>query len=52
MIVSNGKRWAEYVARLGENKIAHGVLVGKLEGERPLGEHKRRNENYKWILKK
>jgi hypothetical protein len=29
-------RWAEHVARMGERKSAYRVLVGKLEGRRPL----------------
>jgi hypothetical protein len=29
-------RWAEYVARMGEGRGAYRVLLGKLEGKRPL----------------
>jgi hypothetical protein len=37
-------RWAEYVARMGERRGVYRVLVGKLEGKRPLGRHNRRWE--------
>ena len=30
-------RWAGYVARMGEERGAYRVLVGKPEGKRPLG---------------
>ena len=30
-------RWAGHVARMGEERELFGVLVGKLEGKRPLG---------------
>jgi hypothetical protein len=30
---------------MGENKIAHGVLVEKPAGERPFGKHKCRSED-------
>jgi hypothetical protein len=30
-------RWAGHVARRGEERGVHRVLVGKLEGKRPLG---------------
>ena len=30
-------RWAGYVARMGERRGVYRVLVGKPEGERPLG---------------
>jgi hypothetical protein len=29
-------RWAEYVARTGEMRNSNKMLVGKLEGKRPL----------------
>jgi len=35
-------RWAGHVARMGEERGAHRVLVGKPEGKRPLGRHRRR----------
>ena len=34
-------RWARYVARMQESKIAYRVLVGKSEGRRSLGRPKR-----------
>jgi len=30
-------RWAEHVARIGERRGVYRLLVGKLEGKRPLG---------------
>ena len=35
-------RWAGHVARVGEERGAYRVLVGKPEGKRPLGEPRRR----------
>ena len=35
-------RWAGNVARMGEEKGVYRVLVGKLEGKRPLGRPRRR----------
>jgi len=35
-------RWAGHVARKGEERGAYRVLVGKLEGKRPLGRPRRR----------
>jgi hypothetical protein len=35
-------RWAGHVARMGEERNAYRLLVGKLEGTRPLGRPKRR----------
>ena len=32
-------RWAGHVARMGEGRVVHRVLVGKPEGKRPLGRH-------------
>jgi hypothetical protein len=37
MIKSRKMRWAGHVARMGENKNACRMLVGKSEGKRPLG---------------
>jgi len=34
-------RWAGHVERMGEGKGVHRVLVGKSEGERPLGRPRR-----------
>jgi hypothetical protein len=38
-------RWAGHVARMGEDRGVHGVLVGKPEGKRPLGRPRRRWED-------
>jgi hypothetical protein len=39
------KRWAGHVARMGEDRDVHRVLVGKPEGKRPLGRPRRRWED-------
>jgi hypothetical protein len=36
MIQSRRMRWAVHVARMGENRNAYRILVGKPEGKRPL----------------
>jgi hypothetical protein len=36
-IKSRRMRWAGHMARIGEKRNAHRILVGKLEGKRPLG---------------
>jgi hypothetical protein len=36
--------WAEHVARIGEERVVHRVLVRKPEGKRPLGRPRRRWE--------
>jgi hypothetical protein len=36
-IKSRRMRWAGHVARMGEKRKAYRLLVGKLEGKRPLG---------------
>jgi hypothetical protein len=38
-------RWAGHVARMGEDRGVHWVLVGKPEGKRPLGRPRRRWED-------
>jgi hypothetical protein len=38
-------RWAGHVARMGEKKNAYRLLVGKLEGKRPLGRPRRKWEH-------
>ena len=38
-------RWAGHVARMGEDRGVHRVLVGKPEGKRPLGGPRRRWED-------
>ena len=42
VIKSRRMRWAGHVARVGEERGAYRVLVGKPEGNRPLGRPKRR----------
>jgi hypothetical protein len=37
VVKSRRMRWAGYVARMGEERGVHRVLVGKPEGKRPLG---------------
>jgi hypothetical protein len=37
--------WAGHVARMGEERGVHRVLVGKLEGQRPMGRPRRRWED-------
>ena len=39
---SRRMRWAGHVARMGEWRGVHGVLVGKPEEKRPLGRLRRR----------
>jgi hypothetical protein len=38
-------RWVGHVARMGEVRGAYNILVGKLEGRRPLGRPRRRWED-------
>jgi hypothetical protein len=42
MIKSRRMRWAGHVAPMGEKRNAYKILVGKLEGKRPLGRPRRR----------
>ena len=42
VIKSRRMRWAGHVARMGEERRAYRVLVGKPEGKRPLGRPRRR----------
>jgi hypothetical protein len=44
-VKSRRLRWAGHVARMGEERKVYKVLVGKLEGKRPLGRPRRRWEN-------
>jgi hypothetical protein len=41
-IKSRKMRWAGHVAHMGEGRNVYRVLVGKPEGERPLGRPRRR----------
>jgi hypothetical protein len=45
VIKSRGMRWAGHVARMGEGRGIYRVLVGRLEGKRPLERPRRRWEN-------
>jgi hypothetical protein len=42
IIKSRRMRWAGHVARMGENRNAYKLLVGKPEGKRPPGRPIRR----------
>ena len=44
-IESRGIRWPRQVARMGERRGVYRVLVGKPEGQRPLGRPRRRWED-------
>jgi len=44
-VKSRRMRWAGHVARMGEGRGVHRVLVGKPEGKRPLGKPRRRWED-------
>jgi len=45
VVKSRIMRWAGHVARMGEGRGVHRVLVGKPEGKRPLGRPRRRRED-------
>jgi hypothetical protein len=45
MIKLRRMRWAGHVARMGEKINAYRILVGKPEGKRPLGRHRREWED-------
>ena len=45
VVKSRRMRWAGHVARMGEGRVVHRVLVGKPEGKRPLGRPRRRWED-------
>jgi hypothetical protein len=44
-VKSRRMRWAEHVARMGEDRKVYKVLVGKPERRRPLGRPRRRRED-------
>ena len=51
VVKSRRMRWAGQVARMGEGRGVHRVLVGKPEGKRPLGRPRRRwEDNIKMYL--
>jgi hypothetical protein len=53
VVKSRRMRWAEHVARMGEDRGVYRVLVGKPEGTRPLGRPRRRWEDIiRWIFRK
>ena len=53
VVTSRRMRWAGHVARMGEERGVHRVLVGKPEGKRPLGRPRRRwEDNIKMDLQK
>jgi len=45
MVKSRRMRWAGHVARIGEGRRVHRILVGKHEGKRPLGRPRLRWED-------
>jgi hypothetical protein len=45
VIKSRKMRWAGHVACMGEGRGVYKVLVGRLEGKRPLGRPRRRGED-------
>jgi len=45
VINSRRMRWAGHIERMGEKRSVYRVLVGKPEGKRPLGRHRRRWED-------
>jgi hypothetical protein len=45
VVKSRRMRWAGHVARMGEERGVHRVLVGKPEGKRPLGRSRHRWED-------
>jgi len=45
VVKSRRMRWAGHVARMGEGRGVHSVLVGKPEGKRLLGRPRRRWED-------
>jgi hypothetical protein len=49
VVKSRRMRWAGHVARVGEDRGVHRVLVGRPEGKRPLGRPRRRwEDNTEW----
>ena len=45
VVKSRRMRWAGHVARMGEGRGGHRVLMGKSEGKRPMGRRRRRWED-------
>jgi hypothetical protein len=44
VIKARRMRWAGHVAHMGEVRVAYNILVGRLEGRKPLGRPRRRWE--------
>jgi len=44
VVKSRRMRWVRHVARMGEGRGVHRVLMGKPERKRPLGRPRRRRE--------
>jgi hypothetical protein len=40
VVISRRMRWAGHVARMGEDRVVHRVLVGKRAGREAIGETK------------
>jgi hypothetical protein len=52
VIISRRMRWAGHVARMGEERGAYRILMGRPEGRRPLGRPRLRwEDNIKMDLK-
>jgi hypothetical protein len=51
MIKSRRMTWIKHVARMGEKRNAYRILVGKPEGNAPLGSRRRRQVNIKMDLR-
>jgi hypothetical protein len=45
VVNSRRMRWAGRVAQMGDERVVHKVLVGRLEGKRPMGRCRHRWEN-------
>ena len=45
VVKSRPMRWAGHVARMGEDRVVHMLLVGKPEGKRPLRRLRRKWED-------
>jgi hypothetical protein len=45
MIKLRGMRWAGHVARMREGRGVYRVLIGRLEGKKPLGRPRRKWED-------
>jgi hypothetical protein len=45
IIIGRRMRWARHVSRMGEGRGVYRVLLGKTEGQRPMGRPRRRWED-------